>query len=116
LIAVNYEARKFGVKRGMRGEEARAVCPEFQTFYVNSKRGKADISKYREASMKIFDVLVKHCQNVEKASIDEAYLDLTDQVLERIRNGTAADQVNLKDSFVVGSFAEDGNDQGYRKK
>jgi DNA polymerase eta len=89
----------------MRGDEAKALCPEFQTFNVDGKRGKADLTKYREASMKIFDILVKHCPNVEKASIDEAYLDLTDQVLERIRNG-ANNQVVLKDSYVVGSFSE----------
>ena len=45
LIAVNYEARKFGVKRGMRGEQAKALCPDFHTFFVNEKRGKADLSK-----------------------------------------------------------------------
>ncbi len=96
----------------MRGDEAKSLCPEFQTFYVEGKRGKADLTKYREASMKIFDILVKHCPNVEKASIDEAYLDLTDQVLERIRSG-ADNQIDLKDSYVVGKFAEDGNNEGY---
>lgn len=39
LIAVNYEARKFGVKRGMRGEEAKSLCPDFHTFFVQEKRG-----------------------------------------------------------------------------
>ena len=45
LIAVNYEARKFGVKRGMRGEQAKALCPDFHAFFVNEKRGKADLTK-----------------------------------------------------------------------
>jgi DNA polymerase eta len=108
LIAVNYEARKFGVKRGMRGEEAKSLCPEFHTFYVQEKRGKADLTKYREASMKIFDILVKHCQNVEKASIDEAYIDLTELVIDQIRN-RRFEKVDLKDSYVVGCYtAEQG--------
>lgn len=106
LIAVNYEARKFGVKRGMRGEDAKNVCPEFHTFYVQAKRGKADLTKYREASLKIFDIILKHCPIVEKASIDEAYLDLTDLVMDKIRNKTV-DKVDLIDSFVYGSFCLD---------
>ncbi len=48
---------------------------------------------------------------VEKASIDEAYIDLTDLVLERIRNKTI-EKVNLSDltdSYVVGSFTLENN-------
>ena len=55
--------------------------------------------------MKIFEIISKHCNSVEKASIDEAYLDLTDQVLERIKNGATIEPKDLKDSFVVGSYA-----------
>lgn len=89
------------MKRGMRGEEAKSLCPDFHIFYVQEKRGKANLTKYREASMKIFEILLKHCPNVEKASIDEAYLDLTDQVLERCRSGTLS-HVDLVDSHLVG--------------
>ena len=60
MIAVNYEARGYGVKRGMRGEEAKALCPDFQTFYVSQKRGKADLTKYRNASLKIFEIISKY--------------------------------------------------------
>ncbi|CAF0854622.1 unnamed protein product [Brachionus calyciflorus] len=106
LIAVNYEARSFGVKRGMRGEEAKKLCPDFNIFYVREKRGKADLSKYREASLKIFEIILKHCDKVEKASIDEAYLDLTDLVMERFQNKSLTN-VNFVDSFVYGSFSID---------
>ena len=111
LIAVNYEARKFGVKRGMRGTEAKSLCPEFHAFFVKEKRGKADLTKYREASLKIFEIILSHCQNVEKASIDEAYIDLTDKVLEMIRSKSIEkiEASDLKDSFVVGSYALDNN-------
>ncbi len=44
----------------MRGEDAKALCPEFQTFYVNQKRGKADLTKYRNASLKIFEIISKY--------------------------------------------------------
>ena len=126
----------------MRGEDAKSVCPEFQTFYVNQKRGKADLTKYRNASLKIFEVISKYSKNlyfvmfskqvailliknfshidciVEKASIDEAYLDLTDLVLDRIRNKTVDKvEVNqLTDSFAVGSFMLDNNTGVYYLK
>jgi hypothetical protein len=45
IIAVNYEARNFGVTRGMRGAEARRVCPNVALVHVPEVRGKADLSK-----------------------------------------------------------------------
>jgi DNA polymerase eta len=111
---VNYEARNCGVKRGMRGDQAKAICPEFHAFFVQEKRGKANLTKYRDASLKIFDVITSHCEFVEKASIDEAYLDLTEKVTERIRNNQTknVDVNDLNDSFVVGSYTIN-NDQGF---
>lgn len=88
----------------MRGEEAKKLCPDFNIFYVREKRGKADLTKYREASQKIFEIILKHCDKVEKASIDEAYLDLTDLVIERFRNQSIK-QAKFIDSFVYGSFS-----------
>ena len=98
----------------MRGDQAKALCPEFHAFFVEQKRGKANLTKYRDASLKIFEVISNHCAFVEKASIDEAYLDLTEQVLERIQSQsvTNVDANELSDSFVVGSYAID-NDQGF---
>ena len=97
----------------MRGNEARALCAEFHTFYVQEKRGKADLTKYREASIKIFEVILNRCKNVEKASIDEAYLDLTDLVLERMRSSkTQPINIDLKDSYVVGSYTENDDLHG----
>lgn len=36
LIAVNYEARKFGVKRGDRADAARQKCPEIMLVHVET--------------------------------------------------------------------------------
>lgn len=49
LIAVSYEARKFGVKRSMRGDEAEMVCPSIQLVQVPVARDKADLNIYRSA-------------------------------------------------------------------
>jgi len=49
LIAVSYEARGFGVKRSMRGDEAKSVCPGINLVQVPVARGKADLNLYRSA-------------------------------------------------------------------
>ena len=78
LIAVSYEARAAGVKRGMRGDEARKICPELQLVTVPTAHGKADLTLYREQGAKVVDIL---CSGgpVERASVDEAYVDVTAQ-------------------------------------
>lgn len=40
LIAVSYEARPFGVKRNMRGDVARRLCPGIQLLQVPTAHGK----------------------------------------------------------------------------
>ncbi|GMN56082.1 hypothetical protein TIFTF001_025178 [Ficus carica] len=77
LIAVSYEARKYGVKRSMRGEEAKQVCPEIQLVQVPVARGKADLNTYRTAGSEVVSILARKGR-CERASIDEVYLDLTD--------------------------------------
>ncbi|KAK1324412.1 hypothetical protein QJS10_CPA01g02312 [Acorus calamus] len=77
LIAVSYEARKFGVKRSMRGDEAKRVCPEIQLVQVPVARDKADLNIYRNAGSEVVSILARKGR-CERASIDEVYLDLTD--------------------------------------
>ncbi|NXW31417.1 POLH polymerase, partial [Phaetusa simplex] len=45
VIAVSYEARAFGVSRGMWATEARAMCPELALARVPQARGKADLTR-----------------------------------------------------------------------
>lgn len=45
IIAVNYEARAVGVKRGMWGEAARQICPELNIVQTEVVRGKANLTK-----------------------------------------------------------------------
>ncbi|NXO03080.1 POLH polymerase, partial [Rhinopomastus cyanomelas] len=84
IIAVSYEARAFGVSRGMWASEARALCPELLLARVPQARGKADLTRYRDASAEVMQVLSRFAA-IERASIDEAYLDLTDSARERLR-------------------------------
>ncbi|KAH9315698.1 hypothetical protein KI387_024325, partial [Taxus chinensis] len=77
LIAVGYEAREFGVKRSMRGDEAKKVCSDIQLVQVPVAHGKADLTLYREAGSEVVSVLARKGR-CERASIDEVYLDITD--------------------------------------
>ncbi|KAG6448685.1 DNA polymerase eta [Manduca sexta] len=86
IIAVNYVARAMGVTRHMRGDEAKEKCPEIQLPSVPCQRGKADITKYRDAGKEVAKVLQKFTSLLERASIDEAYLDITAPVQQRLKN------------------------------
>ncbi|XP_053657779.1 DNA polymerase eta [Anopheles marshallii] len=85
IIAVNYPARAEGVTRHMRGDEAKEHCPEIELPQVPHVRGKADLTRYREAGKEVADVLKSFTPLIERASVDEAYLDITERVLSRIR-------------------------------
>ena len=94
LIAVNYPARAAGVRRGARVEEAKRLCPDLVCVHVETvggsaagdrKTSKASLDRYRTASMEVMDVLCRfEAVVVERASIDEAYLDLTAAVEGRL--------------------------------
>eukprot|EP01031_Cornospumella_fuschlensis_P027890 gene27890-33680_t len=82
IIAVSYEARAQGVKRIMRGQDAKKVCPDMILVQVPTSNGKADLTIYRQASAKIMKVLSRRYPNtvvIERASIDEVYLDVSQQ-------------------------------------
>ena len=85
IIAVGYEARKFGVSRLLRGDEAMRRCPELQLARVPERRGKADLSCYRQAWAEVMQILAKFSDCIERASVDEAFLDITDCVHKRIQ-------------------------------
>ncbi|XP_070788587.1 DNA polymerase eta [Pituophis catenifer annectens] len=84
IIAVSYEARAFGVKRNMWANDAKKLCPDLELARVPEARGKADLTRYREASIEVMEVMSRFAV-IERASIDEAYLDLTQAIQERLK-------------------------------
>jgi DNA polymerase IV len=74
VTSATYEARPYGIRAGMAVQEAKRRCP--QLILV-----KGDHSKYTETSSRIFSLLKDYTPIVEVASIDEAYLDITQSVL-----------------------------------
>lgn len=70
VAAASYEARQFGIHSAMPISEAHRRCPD--AVYL-----KPDMEKYQQASRQVFAILNDITPAVEKASIDEAYLDIS---------------------------------------
>ncbi|XP_063531316.1 DNA polymerase eta [Cydia strobilella] len=104
IIAVNYVARARGVTRHMRGDEAKEKCPEIQLPSVPCNRGKANISKYRDAGIEVAKVLQTFTPLLERASIDEAYLDITAPIKERLKtlNISTINSDMMPNTFALG--------------
>jgi len=103
LIAVSYEARAMGIKRNMRVGEAKRRARAFAEerlaksktdggslgecclfVQVPTRRSKADLTPYRDAGAKVASILASGGV-IERASIDEAYLDLTEAAKRALR-------------------------------
>lgn len=109
LIAVNYAARAEGVKRNLRGDEARKLCPDLQLVQVPTKHGKADLTIYRDAGRKVLEILGRADVRVERASIDECYLDLTAAASRRVEqsgDGTLTPPTRVDQIHVYGLTGE----------
>lgn len=73
VATCNYEARAFGVRSAMPISEAWRRCPHARYVFPRFER-------YHEKSEEVFVLLHRAAEAVEPASIDEAYLDVTDRV------------------------------------
>ncbi|ESU24306.1 DNA polymerase IV, damage-inducible protein DinB [Flavobacterium enshiense DK69] len=71
VSAASYEARKFGVRSAMSGYMARKLCPEL--IFVRPR-----FDRYKEISNKIRKIFHEYTDLVEPLSLDEAYLDVTE--------------------------------------
>ncbi|WP_348741163.1 DNA polymerase IV [Tenacibaculum sp. 190524A05c] len=71
VSAASYEARKFGVKSAMSGVLAKRKCPHL--IFV-----KPRYARYKEISSKIREIFYDYTDLVEPLSLDEAYLDVTE--------------------------------------
>ena len=74
VAAASYEARKFGVRSAMPSVTAKRKCPEL--IFVKSR-----FDAYREVSQQIRTIFHHHTDLVEPLSLDEAYLDVTEDKL-----------------------------------
>jgi DNA polymerase-4 len=71
VSAASYEARKYGVKSAMSSFLAKQKCPHL--IFV-----KSDFDRYKELSARIREIFYEYTDLVEPLSLDEAYLDVTE--------------------------------------
>ena len=71
VSAASYEARKFGVRSAMSGFLAKRNCPEL--IFV-----KPRYDRYKEISQQVRSIFHEYTDLVEPLSLDEAYLDVTE--------------------------------------
>ena len=76
VAAASYEARKFGIHSAMPSKSAISKCPNL--IFVRPR-----FEVYRAISAQIHDVFRRYTDIVEPIALDEAYLDVTENKLER---------------------------------
>jgi DNA polymerase-4 len=73
VAAASYEARKFGVRSAMPSTTAKRQCPDL--IFV-----KPRFEAYKTISRQIRDIFAEHTPIIEPLSLDEAYLDVTENL------------------------------------
>ena len=71
VCAASYEARSFGVHSAMPAVRAERLCPD--AIFVPQ-----DFTRYREVSRNVREIFKRHTDLIEPLSLDEAYLDVTE--------------------------------------
>ena len=102
VSAASYEARKFKVRSAMSGALAKKLCPHL--IFVSPR-----FERYKEISQKIRAIFYEYTDLVEPLSLDEAYLDVTENkkgnpsaslIAKEIRQ-RIADELNLNASAGI---------------
>jgi DNA polymerase-4 len=71
VCAASYEARSFGVRSAMPTVRAKRLCPD--AIFVSP-----DFTRYRAVSCMVREVFKRYTDLIEPLSLDEAYLDVTE--------------------------------------
>lgn len=79
IIAPSIEAKKMGIKTATPVWEAKKLCPGIILLHT-------DPEKYRSVTHKFLKIFLSYTEHVQKLSIDEAFLDMTDTLRSELRN------------------------------
>ena len=91
VCAASYEVREYGVHSAMSVAKAKQLCPK--AIYLSP-----NFNKYRAVSTQIREIFKKHTDLIEPLSLDEAYLDVTENKLD-IPFATEVAQLIRQDIF-----------------
>lgn len=101
VAAASYEARKFGVRSAMPGRTAKRLCPDL--IFV-----KPRFDRYKELSSKIREIFFEYTDLVEPLSLDEAYLDVTENKKNISSATRLAKEIRIRILHEVGLKASAG--------
>jgi len=99
LTTCNYHARKFGCRSGMAGFVAMKLCPHLVCLPLN-------FEKYTAVAQKVREVFAEYDPNFQSASLDEAYLNITEYCNQYQRDPVEAVQqmraeIHLRSKITV---------------
>ncbi|KAJ7407008.1 Ankyrin repeat and death domain-containing protein 1B [Pitangus sulphuratus] len=107
LSTSNYHARRFGVRAAMPGFIAKKLCPHLTIVPLN-------FEKYGKVSKEVREILAEYDPNFMPMGLDEAYLNITEHLEERLNwpedrrrfylntestTGADKDDMNMSDKF-----------------
>jgi DNA polymerase-4 len=75
VCAASYEARRFGVRSAMPAITAERMCPD--AIFV-----PPDFTRYKAVSRAVREIFQRHTDLIEPLSLDEAYLDVTENKMQ----------------------------------
>ena len=101
VAAASYEARKFGVRSALSGVLAKKYCPEL--IFVRPR-----FERYKEISNKIRKIFYEYTDLVEPLSLDEAYLDVTQNKKGNPSASLIAQEIRKRILIEVGLTASAG--------
>ncbi len=101
VAAASYEARAFGVRSAMPMSHAVRLCPHLRIV-------RPDFSKYRAVSSQVFAIYREVTPLVEPLSLDEAYLDVTDNAWGEPLGRTVAARLKAQIRAATGLTASAG--------
>ncbi|RZL37233.1 MAG: DNA polymerase IV [Pedobacter sp.] len=100
VATASYEARKFGIKSAMTSKKAQQLCPYAIFVYPR-------FDAYKEVSKKIREIFSRYTDLIEPLSLDEAYLDVTEDKLNIGSAITIAEEIKqaIKDELNLTASA-----------
>ena len=101
VAAASYEARVFGVRSAMPMARAVRLCPSLVIV-------RPDFQRYRAASHMVFAIFRRVTPLVEPLSLDEAYLDVTENVWGETLGQTVARRIKDEIKSATGLTASAG--------
>jgi DNA polymerase-4 len=101
VAAASYEARVFGVRSAIPMARAVRLCPSLVILHP-------DFSKYRTVSQQVFDIYRRVTPLVEPLSLDEAYLDVTENAWGETLGTSVARRLKEEIRLATGLTASAG--------